>query len=490
MRYKFTITALVASVHAHTWIEQLNIIASNGTMIGQPGFPRGNVKRGTPGFGDPAMVNLIPPNPRSINQILSTDLMCKDTQVKQQQGNGDRLKAPAGSNVALRYQENGHVSLPQGQPGKPENRGTVFVYGTTEPREDDKFLSIHRVWNAEGTGGDKRGVLLSTQNYDDGQCYQINGGQISSKRQKTFSHAANSLMGADLWCQQDIQIPKDAPSGKPYTLYWVWDWPTMPGTAGFPEGKQEFYTTCMDIDVTQATNVQQKAAGAAFVSQDLGNAAVSAQLANIANPTAVKAQFIPFSGASNTPTGAASTGATSQPTNTPVQSNPAKQSSSLVATGIASSAAQTVSSLAPSSTGRNGRPFSSRPAINPVGTASPPFSQPANSGRPTGQPAASGLAGQSDSKSTGTARSATAQNTGTAIQQGAAVTTAANQPVSTIIEMKTEIKTVMQTRIETVYAGTTPAAVQSTKPAKRAQQTSATESAYLLRARNFFHQRH
>lgn len=222
------------SVAAHTWVEQLMVIAPNGTMVGQPGFPRGNVLRTTPGFGDPAMVNLIPPDGRPANQIQPQDLMCKTTQTSQSQSDGSpRLQAGPGSAVGLRYQENGHVTLPATQAGKPQNRGTVYVYGTEQPSPDDSFLAIHRVWNAEGSGGDRRGVLLSTQNFDDGQCYQINGGQISGQRQQQYGHPFNSVMGSDLWCQQDIQIPTTAPSGKPYTLYWVWDWPTLPGTLGF-----------------------------------------------------------------------------------------------------------------------------------------------------------------------------------------------------------------------------------------------------------------
>ncbi|KAJ4513137.1 hypothetical protein HRR78_002984 [Exophiala dermatitidis] len=275
---------------AHTWVEQLMVIAPNGTLVGQPGFARGNVLRGTPGFSDPAMVNLIPPDGRPINQIEPTDLMCKSTQTSQTQTDGSpRLQAAPGSAVALRFQENGHVTLPDNQPGKPKNRGTVYVYGTTQPSPDDSFLAIHRVWNAEGTGGDGRGVLLSTRNFDDGQCYQVNGGQISQQRQQQFKHAFNSVMGNDLWCQQDIQLPADAPTGKPYTLYWVWDWPTMPGTPGFPNGKQEIYTTCMDIDIVSDDGVGtvSKAQAAFAQGQAVDNAAVADEFSDIANPTAV-----------------------------------------------------------------------------------------------------------------------------------------------------------------------------------------------------------
>lgn len=296
---------------AHTWIEQMMVIAPNGTMVGAPGYSRGNVLRTAPGFSDPEMVNLLPPNGREINDILSTDLMCKSTQTSSNQTPGSpALSAAPGSNIALRYQENGHVSLPQNQPGKPTNRGTVYVYGTTQPSPDDAFLSIHRVWTPDGTGGDGRGVLLSTQNFDDGQCYQVNSGAISVQRQAEFAHTANSLMGADLWCQQDIALPADA-SGT-YTLYWVWDWPTLPGTTGFPDGKQEIYTTCMDVEVSGNSDSSSNDFEAG---QDLDAAAISTEFADITNPTAVTGSTIPFSsvsGGAGAPT-AASTAAVSGP---------------------------------------------------------------------------------------------------------------------------------------------------------------------------------
>jgi len=302
--------ALSPFANAHTWIEQLMVIAPNGTMVGEPGYARGNVLRSNPSFGDPKMVNILPPDGRTINTLVASDLMCKSTQTTQVQTDGSpRLQAAPGSAVALRYQENGHVSLPQAQAGKPSNRGTVYVYGTTESSPTDSFLAIHRVWNADGTGGDGRGKLLSTQNFDDGQCYQINGGTISQERQKTFSHAATALTGGDIWCQQDIAVPSDAPSGKPYTLYWVWDWPTMPGTEGLAEGKQEIYTTCMDVDIVSegASAVQSEAAASSFVEgQDINNAAISSVFEDITNPTAVTGSSIPFSASATGPASATS----------------------------------------------------------------------------------------------------------------------------------------------------------------------------------------
>lgn len=291
------VLAAVPIASAHSWIEQMLVIAPNGTLAGVPGFARGNVMRQPNMSPDDAMVNLIPPNGRA-NSVLPTDLMCRSSQTSQNQTDGSpRLQAVPGSAVALRYQENGHVTLPQNQPGKPNNRGTVYVYGTTDPSPDDAFLAIHRVWTPDGKGGDGRGVLLATQNFDDGQCYQINGSPLSQQRQVTYAHTADQLMGGDLWCQTDIQIPSDAPTGKPYTLYWVWDWPTLPGgDPNLPNGKQEIYTTCMDVDIVDNVGIEPYSKGQAnYVSgQGYDMAAASSQFMEVTNPTAVTGMTLPF----------------------------------------------------------------------------------------------------------------------------------------------------------------------------------------------------
>lgn len=273
--------SLLTSVSAHSWVEDINVIAQNGTFVGEPGYPRANAKRGPGVNPDKAMVHLLPPNGRPTgNKILDSDPMCMESQQQPKQSDGSpMLKAAAGDMIALRYQENGHVTLPQNQPGKAPNRGTVYIYGTTDPKPDEKFLSIHKVWNPDGTGGDKRGKLLTTQPYDDGQCYQMNGGEISAQRQGQFKHKADPLMGQDVWCQNNLKIPQDAPSGKPYTLYWVWDWDTAPGTAGLPEGLKERYTTCMDISISQGQGTSRSKAadgGAAKFAdgQDINRAAL------------------------------------------------------------------------------------------------------------------------------------------------------------------------------------------------------------------------
>lgn len=271
---------LLASANAHSWIEEMSVVAKNGTFVGEPGYPRAFQKRAAGVSPDKAMVYLLPPNGRPTgNKILDSDPMCMPSQQQPKQSDGSpMLKAAAGDMVALRYQENGHVTLPENQPGKAPNRGTVYLYGTTDPKPDDKFLSIHKVWNPQGTGGDKRGKLLATEPFDDGQCYQINGGPISTQRQAEFKHQGDAIMGMDLWCQNNFKIPQDAPSGKPYTVYWVWEWDTAPGTPGQPQGLQEKYTTCMDISIDGKSATQSTLFGSTTAQfakdQDINFAAI------------------------------------------------------------------------------------------------------------------------------------------------------------------------------------------------------------------------
>ncbi|KAH0543541.1 hypothetical protein FGG08_002102 [Glutinoglossum americanum] len=270
----FALFAVIATqIHltiAHTWVERLRVIAPNGTFVGDSGFPRGNVLRTSPGFSDVPMTHLIGP---TLNQGAQ---MCSGTQQEPVQTNGSpRLEAAAGSFVALQYQENGHVTLPNNQPGKPANRGTVYIYGTSEPQKNEDFTAIFKIWNADGTGGDKRGKLLATQNFDDGQCYQTNPGNISVARKTEFPKKADTLQGTDLWCQNDIALPKDLATGKPYTIYWVWDWPTASGVdPNLPNGKTEIYTTCMDIDIVAGAPRDAAAQAAEAIDPPIGDGAV------------------------------------------------------------------------------------------------------------------------------------------------------------------------------------------------------------------------
>jgi hypothetical protein len=176
------------------------------------------------------------------------------------------------------------VTIPDTNPGKPKNRGTVYIYGTEKPQATDKFQSIHKVWTADGKGGDGRGVLLATRNYDDGQCYQVNDHPISVERQKQFPKEADAEMGVNLWCQSDIKLPANIDS-KRYTLYWVWDWPTaaINGAPAMPET----YTSCMDVDISSSSAsgasaklTSSKGAVEYVKGQDINNAGIKEMMEN------------------------------------------------------------------------------------------------------------------------------------------------------------------------------------------------------------------
>ncbi|EFQ99753.1 hypothetical protein MGYG_02766 [Nannizzia gypsea CBS 118893] len=276
----------ISTAHSHSWVEELDIVAGNGSFTGKPGYIRGHVDRTAQGFNDDLMTNRLPPNGRPADVgIIHSDYMCMPSQRNRRQTEGwPRLEATPGDIVALLYRENGHVTLPDNQPGKPKNRGTVHVYGTNNPRPDDKFLDIHKVWNKDGTGGDRRGKLLSRQNFDDGRCYQINGDKISTERQKKYPHVPDKLMGADVACQHILQLPSDyVVPGKSLSMYFVWDWPTAPGVdPNLPRGKTEIYTSCMDIDIVASKNGTTTASMAHFVDgQPLNRAAVPSLFANL-----------------------------------------------------------------------------------------------------------------------------------------------------------------------------------------------------------------
>lgn len=264
---------------AHSWVEKLLLIASNGTFVGTPGYPRGFVPRTSALFSDYVSENQIPPNGRPTGtEILPTDLMCRQSQsIGNQTAGSPALVAAPGDNIALIYEENGHVTLLDRSPTKPVGSGTVFVYGTKKPANTDTYLGIHRAWNAAGTGGDKRGKLLATRPFDDGQCYQNNTSPLAESRRDKLG-----TQGNDLPCQNNIQLPEDSGTSGKYTLYWLWEWPTLDATGNVIAN--ESYTTCMDIEMTP----KKLARVGSFKSEQLVDSrAIQAQLSTafLVNPS-------------------------------------------------------------------------------------------------------------------------------------------------------------------------------------------------------------
>ncbi|KAM3514013.1 hypothetical protein MY11210_002330 [Beauveria gryllotalpidicola] len=220
-----TAAAFVGLANAHSWVEEVYRVDENGAMVGQTGYPRGWIPRTStnPPFTDDVAQWLLPLKGQS---AYSGDEILNKHQKTDNNPALPMLQAAPGDKIALLHLENGHVSLPQNQPKKPRNRGTVFLYGTTQPAKDERLFDVHLVWNRAGTGGNKRGKLLATRNYDDGQCYQTNPQEISTARAKKLA-PEGAVHERELRCQSDVQLPDDLKPGDVYTIYWYWDWPDL-----------------------------------------------------------------------------------------------------------------------------------------------------------------------------------------------------------------------------------------------------------------------
>ncbi|KAK4543278.1 hypothetical protein LTR36_005637 [Oleoguttula mirabilis] len=234
---------------AHSWIEEYQVIDTNGSYIGDRGYSRGYMARTDPGYNGFSMDYLVPQTGVRIN---STDLLCHPAQQTSNYTNTayPKLQVQPGGYVAMKYLENGHVTLPWNQLGKPETAGTVFVYGTTQPSDTEKMADV-LAWSTDGTGGNGKGFLMTAQNFDDGRCHQINCGNISTDRQLLFpAHVEGQpTSSVEQWCETDLKIPASQPVGT-LTTYWVWQWPTKANAdCTYPDGKDEYYTTCADFDI-------------------------------------------------------------------------------------------------------------------------------------------------------------------------------------------------------------------------------------------------
>lgn len=322
------VAALAAAPVAlgHTWIEQLRNINDKGEYVGEYGYPRGMVSKTDPGFNGFSMNIELPAYQGRIFIDENTPL-CHPSQTKQAQSQDKypRLKVMPGGFLAMRYQENGHVTKPNNQVGKPEKGGTIFVYGTTTPKEDEKLVDV-LLWSQDGQGGDKRGTLLTINDFDDGRCYEMNETPISQGRRKSVPNFAMGQVqegvpgNYPLMCETNVQLPKTADLGKPYTLYWVWQWNTAPGGVdpGLPTGKDEYYTTCIDVDVT-AADVALAAATEQKYALGAQQDAMSVAVSNWASRTAlltdvIKGEVGPFF--STKPTGAPSASGNAPSTST------------------------------------------------------------------------------------------------------------------------------------------------------------------------------
>jgi hypothetical protein len=88
--------------------------------------------------------------------------------------------------------------------------------------------------------------------------------------------------------------PEDLPVGQPYTLYWVWQWVNAPNVdTNLPNGKDEYYTSCIDVDIDGASDLALLQTDNKLMQQDRMDTAVldfKSRGALTTNPLAISSQ--------------------------------------------------------------------------------------------------------------------------------------------------------------------------------------------------------
>ncbi|KAJ6445197.1 hypothetical protein O9K51_03602 [Purpureocillium lavendulum] len=113
----FVFVCAFSVIKSHSWVERLMVFDTHGTMVGVAGYPRGVISRLDPGFNDFQMQHLLPSSLTGANA--PQDRICKATQTIGNYTNTlPPLYAWPGAFIALQYQENGHVTLPNLTPQK------------------------------------------------------------------------------------------------------------------------------------------------------------------------------------------------------------------------------------------------------------------------------------------------------------------------------------------------------------------------------------
>ncbi|TLD27064.1 hypothetical protein PspLS_04417 [Pyricularia sp. CBS 133598] len=250
-----TLSALIllaGEANAHSWPEAIQRIGKNGEFLEPKGYTRNFRPRGG-AVDDNFSKNLGGPNDPIKGPL------CNPVLGKMADGYKNakfpKLKAAPGETIAIRYLENGHVTGPDLM--KPKNRGTVYIYATTEPRDGQAIQDVYQKWTADGQGGDKKGRLLAKRNYDDERCFEGKNNKPESNRRQALPGFTQPGKDSDIhnWCQNDIKLPADITKGD-LTIYWVWDFSitdkentalTSDNLNGAKVVSKEFYSSCMEI---------------------------------------------------------------------------------------------------------------------------------------------------------------------------------------------------------------------------------------------------
>lgn len=358
-----TLLAVLSVVSAHSWLEQLRRIDSTGAFVGDPGYPAGWPGRAT-------LVDYKVQN-RILDKKPNPPVCLKSKADSYTTTTFPRLTAAPGDHVALIYQENGHVTQPKLTP-RPYRSGLVSVYGTLHHEDSDGINDVLNSWTADGKGGNGKGQLIGTHFYDDGQCYQnLNGNfTIEVYAERFHEHGLD-----ELYCQTDIQLPKDLPTSGTYTIMWVWDWPLIVSDT---QNTTEIYTSCAEI---QLQPPQASSAAQVKFSQDnplpLNDSGIASQVAIQFEATGLGIGTTPPGAPSSTVgqgQGQASTAASSEAVATPSSSSLAKPVQSGIKTVTVTADAQTTTQWKTVTVGGSGRAERTETIPTAASTSSRPTS--------------------------------------------------------------------------------------------------------------------
>ncbi|EPS41681.1 hypothetical protein H072_4390 [Dactylellina haptotyla CBS 200.50] len=215
-------------VDGHSWVDELSC-ASGPFFTSNPakGYIRNYVGRQSTQIDSLTTFRIL--------DLSSKQMVCAPrVQSPGQEAGFPKLKATPGDLIRASYLENGHIwQTLAGQNGPQAKSGTIYWYGTQNPKADRDIASVLK-WTRDGKGGDGQGKLLDITPFDDGVCIETGHENAGPGR----------VSGP---CKSYFRLPKDAQVGKDYTVYWLWDYSEHFGPA--KPGFIEWYSSCMDIEI-------------------------------------------------------------------------------------------------------------------------------------------------------------------------------------------------------------------------------------------------
>ncbi|KAK9456709.1 hypothetical protein V1511DRAFT_524245 [Dipodascopsis uninucleata] len=205
--------ALIASVRAHSWIDVLYATDPLDGNIISTGYIRNYQGH----YDDAETYELL-------NPTLSTSLCKADQQTPAYSTEYPMLTARPGDNITAQYDENGHVTVDRLAPDYKPHPGHYVWLWAHEPGA--QLTTVQDMLNVSN-------VFAGPFNFDDGRC----------------AVSDNNIYGRTAQpCRGTFFLPDSIAPGV-YNIVWAWHFPKIPACE--PGAPQEFYTSCLDINIIE-----------------------------------------------------------------------------------------------------------------------------------------------------------------------------------------------------------------------------------------------